>query len=196
MQSPCFSIESVVSVSSKFVLLYLTLLVIIFYSLCRSTEASTCWGVGRSTGQWYCGGVLNLLNASFNMPEHLSFFVHSYIFAGDAANRRLLGDLASSGYSRFSVFVSIIFAGHLRWRSSGNECAWHRSRGRCLRENVVALCCLHSFVFSCLLVTTIHRRILPKKNRFVTMTAATDYLIELVTCLRSHPWSSMGRVLS
>ena len=42
MQSPCFSIESVVSVSSKFVLFHLTLLVIIFYSLCRSTEASTC----------------------------------------------------------------------------------------------------------------------------------------------------------
>ena len=51
---------------------------------------------------------MNLLNASFNMPEHLSFFFHSYIFAGDAANRRLLGDLASSGYSRFNPFVSII----------------------------------------------------------------------------------------
>ena len=76
-------------------LLYLAPLVFIFFSFCRSTEASTCWGVGRSTGQWDCGGALNLLNASFNMPwqvvekptvscltcfEHLSLFVHFYYF--------------------------------------------------------------------------------------------------------------------
>ena len=92
-------------------LLYLAPLVFIFYSFCRSTEASTCWGVGSSTGQWDCGGVLNFLNASFSMPEYLSYFVHSYTFAGEASIRRLLGELASSGYSRFGPLCQSFLQG-------------------------------------------------------------------------------------